>query len=514
MLRKLFDSVVSRQPQTLALIDGETRLCYADLMSRSDRFARYLVEELGLRRGDHIAVCLPNCWEVVAGFLAATGIGGVWVWFHPQWRSREIAWLAGRVPLRTLITNSLLHETWREAAVLPPGVVLIDDPAIQDRLLAPSAPLAASPSMEDEVSVCFTTSGSTGRPRVALRTQANLLAAVRSAAPVLGVKPGTRILGAVPFHHSGGFHYCMLLPLLFGATLVILPSFTPAAVEAAVAQERVQLLMGSPFIYSMLLESNANRASFASVEAAISFGAPMAQDLVRRSEERLGLRVRQLYGTTETGVIAIQSPDTPFQPGIAGHPIASAEVHILDERGERLGLGCNGEVAVRGPGVVTGYLNEPDLNRELFRDGFFRTGDLGRLDASGTLILCGRSKTVLNLGGIKVDPAEIEGVLLEMPEVRDCIVRGVGDTRQGEIVAATIGVRPGSTLSRQAVVAHCRRRMAEFKIPRRIEFVDAIAVEVTGKKPKAWGIEGDESDFKRNEDAPEDDAQRGRGKAG
>jgi acyl-CoA synthetase (AMP-forming)/AMP-acid ligase II len=244
------------------------------------------------------------------------------------------------------------------------------------------------------------------------------------------------------------------------------------------------------------------------VETAISFGAPMAQDLVRRLEERLGLRVRQLYGTTETGVIAIQSPDTPFQPGIAGHPVASVEVHILNERGERLGLGCKGEIAVRGPGVVTGYLNEPDLNRELFRDGFFRTGDLGRLEASGTLILCGRSKTVLNIGGIKVDPAEIEGVLLEMPEVRECVVRGVRDTRQGEVVATTIEVRPGSTLSRQAVVAHCRRRMAEFKIPRRIEFVDAIAVDVTGKKPKAWGTERDEPQSKRNEDAPQGDAQR------
>jgi long-chain acyl-CoA synthetase len=199
--------------------------------------------------------------------------------------------------------------------------------------------------------------------------------------------------------------------------------------------------------------------------------------------------VRQLYGTTETGVIAIQSPDTPFQPGIAGRVVASAEVRILDERGGCLGLSCNGEVAVRGPGVFTGYLNQPDLNRELFRDGFFRTGDLGRQDASGTLILCGRSKTVINLGGIKVDPAEIEGVLREMPEVRDCTVRGVYDAWQGEIVAASIGVRPGFTLSRQAVVAHCRRRLAEFKIPRQIEFVDAIAVEITGKKPKDWGSE-------------------------
>jgi len=297
----------------------------------------------------------------------------------------------------------------------------------------------------------------------------------------------------VPFYHSGGFINCLLMPLLSGATVVILQSFTPAAAEAALARERVQIMFGSPFIYSMLLESNASRASFASVQRAISGGAPMAQETVRRLEQQLGLRVRQIYGASEAGIIAFQPLDTPFQPGIAGRPVASAVVHILDERGERLGPGCAGEVAVGGPSVAAGYLDEPDLNRQLFRDGFFHTGDLGRLDDSGNLILCGRSKTVLNLGGVKVDPAEIEHALMELLAVRDCVVKGVADSRQGEIVAATIVVRPGCELSRQAVVAHCRLRLAEFKIPRRIEFVDSIAVDVTGKRPKAWAAAPDQS---------------------
>ncbi len=454
-------------------------------MARSGRFARHLVEQHGLRPADYVAVCLSNRWEFAAGFFAVAGIGAVWVPFHPQWRSREIAWLAGRVPLRALVTTRAQLETWRDAAVLPPSVVLVDDPAFQDTLLASAAaPLAAAPSQEHEVSVCLTTSGSTGRPRVVLRTQANLLNAALGAAAVLGVQPGTRILGAVPFHCTGGFDNCLLVPLLSGATAVVLESFTPAATEAAVAGERVQLIMGSPFIYSMLLEASAARASFATVETAISFGAPMPPDTVRRAEQQLGLRVRQLYGATETGVSAIQAPDTPFLPGVVGRPIPTAEVHILDELGQRLGPGCTGEVAVGGPGVVTGYLDQPELNRELFRDGFFRTGDLGRLDESGTLILCGRSKALINLGGAKVDPAEIEHVLLAMPAVRDCVVRGVHDPQQGEIVSVSIAVRPGFELSRQAVVAHCRERMAEFKIPRRIEFVDALPVDATGKKPQ------------------------------
>ncbi len=493
MLRELFESVVSRQPQTLALIDGPARISYAELLSRSGRFARYLVEQAGLRPGDPIAVCLPNCWEFVAGFFAASGIGAVWVPVHTEWRSRELAWLAGKLKLRALITNRRLEQAWRDAAVLPPAVVRIDDPAFQNALLSPSPPLTTFPSIQDEPGVCLSTSGSTGRPRVVHRTQSNLLASTRSTSSGLGLQPGTRILSAAPFYHLGGFGTSMLTPLLSGATAVVLRSFSPAAAEAAVAEERIQIMMGSPFMYSMLLESNASRASFASVETAISFGAPIAPQTVHRLEQRLGLRMRQIYGTTETGIVALQSPDTPFQPGLAGHPVASAVVHILDERGQRLGPGCVGEVAVRGPAVVTGYLDEPELNRELFRDAFFHTGDLGRLDESGALILCGRSKSIINLGGVKVDPAEIENVLLEIPAVRDCTVYGVSAARQGEIVAAAIALRPGCELSRQAVVAHCRLRLAEFKIPRRIEFVDAIPVDTTGKKPQPWAPAPDQS---------------------
>ncbi len=294
------------------------------------------------------------------------------------------------------------------------------------------------------------------------------------------------MLSVVPFHSSAGNDVCMLLPLLSGLTSVVLSAFTPAAAESLVVQERIQFMMGSPFVYSMLLESNASRASFESVEIALTGGAPMAPDTARRAEQRLGLSLRQIYGLTETGIASLQPADTPFQPGFVGPPIPPMQVHIMDERGQRLDPGCTGEVLLGGPGIAHGYLDEPALNRELFRDGFFRTGDLGQLDASGALTLCGRFKTLINLGGNKVDPAEIEHVLLEMPAVRDSVVRGVHDPQQGEIVCASIAVRPGFELSRQAVVAHCRQRMAEFKIPRRIEFVDALPVDATGKKPQRW----------------------------
>jgi long-chain acyl-CoA synthetase len=501
MLRELFDSVARRQPEALALVDGEFGISYAELVSRSDRFARYLADVAGVRHGDRVAVCLPNCWEVAAGFLASSGMGAVWVPFHPGWCAREIAAFASALSLRALITNRECEQTWRDGEVLPPTVLLADDPALQDTLRGSTAALPPSPSPGDEPALCGTTSGSTGRPRIFLRTQANLLAAARSTATSLGIKPGWRMLSVVPFHHCGGFENCLLMPLVAGATAVVLPAFIPASVEAAVARHQIQLLMGSPFIYAMLLESNVNRASFASVEIAISFGAPMAKAVVHRCIDRLGIRIRQLYGTSETGVIAIEPPGAPGQTVPAGRPVDSMEVHIVDEQGRLVEPGSIGYVAVRGPGVIAGYLDQPDSDRESFQQGFFRSGDLGRMDASGELILCGRSNSILNLGGIKVAPAEIEDVLLEMPEVRDCVVRGVPDERQGEIPAAIIAVRSGCELSRRDIVAHCRRRLAEFKIPRRIELVDSIPVEVTGKRPVAWSTSSGNS---QQEQTPRD----------
>jgi acyl-CoA synthetase (AMP-forming)/AMP-acid ligase II len=162
------------------------------------------------------------------------------------------------------------------------------------------------------------------------------------------------------------------------------------------------------------------------------------------------------------------------------------QVRILDGAGRPLAPRRVGHVAVSGPGVIAGYMDEPELNAELFGDGLFRTGDLGELDDDGLLLLRGRNKSMINLAGIKVDPNEIEQVLLELTEVRECVVRGVRHDGSDEIIEAIIALRPGCALTRQQVVAHCRARLAEFKIPRRIEWTDSLRVELSGKKPKAW----------------------------
>jgi long-chain acyl-CoA synthetase len=385
-----------------------------------------------------------------------------------------------------LVTRRDLLPPWAEGGCLPPTVILVDGDDTRQRLLHSADVQPPVPQPLDAPHAAAATSGSTGRPRLALRSARNLLAAVDGAVEALGLRAGMRELCVVPFHSTGGFDNCLLVPLLTGMTAVVQPSFNPAAFAGAAARERVEVLMGSPFTYEMLLASGAGRAAFASVKAAVSFGAPIAAGVVRRCADELGLSIRQLYGSTETGVIAIQSAATPFAPGLAGHPIRTADVRVVDDDGAEVAAGATGRIVVRGPGVIAGYHDRDDGDAAIFRDGGFHSGDLGSLEPSGVLMLRGRSKAMINVSGIKIDPVEVEHAIKELPAVADCVVCGVVDEREREVVQATLVLREGQALTRREVIEHCRQRLAEYKLPRRIVFAAALQVDAAGKRRKAW----------------------------
>jgi acyl-CoA synthetase (AMP-forming)/AMP-acid ligase II len=482
MLRLRFDAMAARTPTACALIDGGERISYAELTARANRLAFVLERAAGVQFGACVAVSLPNCWEVAAGFLATAGLGAAWAPFHPEWRSREVCAYAYALAPRVLITRRDLLPPWTDGACLPPTVILVDDAEVQETLRTSENRLPPLPRAAAAPCVYLPTSGSTGRPRTALRSIGQVMAAVQSSADVLGLHAAMRQICVMPFHHSGGFNTCLLLPLLSGMTSVVQASFNTTAFATAVAEEKVQVLMGSPFVYAMLLESGVPRAAFDSVEMAFSFGAPITPSVVRRCADELGLSVRQHYGAAETGVIAIQSAATPFVPGLVGHPVPSAQVRVVGDHDEQLPSGRIGAIEVRGPAVITRYHDRQPGDEEIFRDGWFRGGDLGYIDPAGALILRGRSKTMINVSGIKIDPVEIEHVVKELPAVFDCMVRGVRDDRQVEMVEAMLVLRKGQALTRQALIAHCRKRLAEYKLPRRITFCESLPVDTTGKR--------------------------------
>jgi long-chain acyl-CoA synthetase len=449
-----FAEVAKRHSGELAIVDREHRITYGRLAEEIAIAAKQMAESFPIAPGDVVAASLRNSLEFVTSFFAIAQLGGIFLPVNPQWRPRELGDLTQRLNVRCTLTSGS-----------PPSPESFRTGRVSERSPLPLAPIL-------EPAAYLTTSGSTGIPRIVPRTDRNLVAGAENVAQALNIGPGHRFLSVVPFHHSNGFHNCMIMPLLAGACVVTLQNFSPAACAELIRQERANVLIGSPFIYACLAERDFSPVP----ELCISAGARMPVGLARRWLDRLGVRVRQLYGSTETSVISIDQGTEDHSSNAAGAFVGSPIPGVEVQR-----FGATGELAVRSPAVMSGYFGEEALNTEVFKDGFFLTGDLGFIDERGELYLTGRSRRVINLGGIKVDPTEVERVVEELPGVDACFVDAGAGGQEGEIIRARIVLRPGVEITRAKVVEMCRSRLAEYKLPRIIEFLDALPTSVSGK---------------------------------
>ena len=289
----------------------------------------------------------------------------------------------------------------------------------------------------------------------------------------------------VPFHYANGFNNSLLVPLLNGATVVMMPKFNPRACAEMVHREQVNTLFGSPFIYSSLLDQVGDPAELSSLKRCFSAGGRMSTGLVDRWQERFGVRIRQLYGMTEVAVIAIETSERATQASTAacvGPPIHGVEVAVFGEDGLRLTAGEIGEIGVRSEAVMTGYAGESET-RDCFLDGLFRTGDLGFMDSRGTLHLTGRIGRVMNIAGVKVDPVEVERAVEMLEGVSSCHVDAVAQAMGSEVIRARVVAREGFELTRREIIEQCRLHLAEYKFPRVIEFADDSSMTIAGKIP-------------------------------
>ncbi|MBL8293187.1 MAG: acyl--CoA ligase [Bryobacterales bacterium] len=473
--------VAAEEPEAEALIDGALSLTRRDLVDRSAACGAFLSSQCHLAEGDVVAVSLPNCWQYPVSFFAIASAGAICMPFNPQWRAKEIGWFVRKLGIRLAIASDELRPAWEEGA---PGVrVLTADVAGMELAGSQLRPPAGSlPALY------LATSGSTGRPKVVPRTHENLLAGRRAVAAALGVQPGTRFLSVVPFHHANGFANGMFLPLASGGTMVTVRKALPSVLAETVRRHGIEIVNMSPILYSLLEDHGVEPAAFASVKVYLSSGAALPPALAHSWRERFGHPIRQLYGSSETGTICIEQAG-PTTPGSVGRPVPGVTVRVLDADGNPLPVESRGEIAVHGPAMMPGYVDEPELNATAFAGGYFRMGDLGRLTGAGELVLDGRSKRWINSGGIKIDPVEVENVIGSIPSVEHCKVVPGRDAHGLEVISALIALRPGAQLSRRDIVAHCRHNLAEYKIPRIIEVVETIPVDLAGKTPMEWLLE-------------------------
>ena len=450
--RHLLTAGAERLADRVALVSHEGRLTRRQLDHRAAVVAARLVTR-GVKPGDRLALKLPNGPELAVGLLAGWTCG------------------ATVAPLDPLLGAD---ETRAILADLSPAAVLDVSDVIVATSAAESGPSAPHPVEADAPALVLYTSGSTGRPKGAVLSHAAVEFANRSwAEDVMALTADDVVLAALPLSHSYGLNGALLAPLLVGARVVVLERFTPEAALEAIARERVTLFPGVATMFHRILESGAFAVTdLRTLRLCVSGAAPLPWELACRWRERTGIRILRGYGMTELfRPLSYLARDPLEVPDAVGRPVPGVEIRLSED----------GELLIRSPCAMQGYMNSPEETREALRDGWFYTGDLATLTPEGLVKIVGRKRERILRGGYSVFPAEVEAVLLTHPAVAGAAVVGVPHAELGEEVAAFVTLRPGAALEPNALVDYSRERLAGFKYPRRVTVLDAFPKSATGK---------------------------------
>ncbi|MFL6140154.1 MAG: AMP-binding protein [Frankiaceae bacterium] len=493
-LADLVRRTATATPDKIALLYREQRLAWGALDTAVDRAAGGLLA-LGLDRGDRVAMLMGNIPELVVAYFGALRAGLVAVPINTGYTVEELRHLLADSGARAIVCGRGLAETAAAAAAAVPGVerVVVADVAEAqagastfDELLAAGAdqPVAATGGGED-LAVLMYTSGTSGRPRGAMLSHRALLANLEQCAriepPIAG--PDDIVLIVLPLFHIYGLNTALGTIAWHGATGVLVERFDPADALADVRRHHVTNIIGAPpmFIAWSLLPDLAE--SFDSVRLAVSGAAPLPTDVFARILDVTGRPVFEGYGLTETApVLTTALMSEIAKPGSVGRAVPGVELRLVDEDGGPTVEGDPGEIAVRGANLFSGYW--PDGSGGADADGWFATGDVAYADPDGDLFLVDRRKELILVSGFNVYPREVEDALTAHPDIREAAVLAIPHPYTGESVKAMIVLRSGARLSAEDVIGHAATRLARFKCPTAVQFVDALPHSVTGKVAK------------------------------
>jgi long-chain acyl-CoA synthetase len=359
------------------------------------------------------------------------------------------------------------------------------DTAQTDTAQTDTAPAEEPEARADsDLAVLLYTSGTTGQPKGAELTHHNLASnANTTAGTLIRTGPGDVIMGCLPLFHVFGLTCGLNTSVLTGACLAMLPRFDPAAALELIREHRVTVFEGVPTMYSALLHApGGTDQDTSSLRVCVSGGSALPVEVLHAFEKRFDAMLLEGYGLSETSpVVSFNHPDRDRKPGSIGTPVRGVEVRIVDNAGVPVPTGEVGELAVRGDGLMRGYWQRPDATAEAIPDGWFRTGDLGRADDDGYLFIVDRKKQLIIRGGYNVYPREIEEVLHEHPAVAEVAVIGLKHASLGEEVGAAVALAPGTTATPDELREFAKKRLAAYKYPRRVWFVDSLPKGPTGK---------------------------------
>ena len=496
-----FSQILARQaaahPEREVLVDGRHRVTYGELKARVDRVSAKL-GTLGIGRGDVVTIQLPNCVEFAYVFFALERLGAVANQIGPDFRSREVEYINRFSESRAFVCPAafkgfdyvgMIEELRPKLPDLKTvcvlggrgdGTVSLDDIVYGDDPVS----LRAEPLGADDVMRMAFTSGTTGNPKGVIHSHNTTLSTCRNLNRDMDVSERDVFLIYLPLGLNWGY-LTLVQAVLAGARAVLLDQFSGRAALELIDRERVTFIPTAPAsIIAMLNEPDLGRFTLSSLRVVITGGASCPVETIR--EFRAGMRghLIELYGMLETGFHTYTrfSDDPEAVTGTVGTPSSGLGLRLIDEHGRDVPPGAAGEIAADGPSVHLGYHKNPTANAELFTaDGWFRTGDLGQFDQAGNLKIVGRLKEMINRGGKKFFPREIEEILYTHPKILHAAIVGVPDPRLGERNCLCVIPRPGERISLEEIVAFLKDGVATYKLPEMVEVFEELPFTPTGK---------------------------------
>ena len=481
------------------LYAGERQVTNLELQDSANRLANGL-RDLDVKPGDRVVVCMPNCPEVFIayqGILRAEAIVlPVMFVLHPQ----EIGYILQASGASTIITSEALLPAMEQATSgmeTPPTLVVAGIAQNQSSpnagipchslcsLMAAADPEAPDPGVgEDDIAVILFTSGTTGQPKGVTLTHRNLYSNAASAVQLAeesGDEPGTT-LGVLPLAHIYGFTMANTL-FLRGGSMVILPKFDVRAVCEAIQKYRVEAFSAVPaMIYALTMAPEVDEYDVSSLESVGSGSAPLPVSLIEAFRKRFNAEIYEGYGLSEAApTVSAHRRNQTIKPGSVGQAFPGFELRIADEAGNPLATGEVGELLVRGENITPGYYNNEEATRAALREGWLHTGDVARLDEDGYLYIVDRKKDLILRGGFNIYPRDLEELISRHPAVAEVAVVGVASERMGEEVVAVVVRTPDSEISEEELLAFCQERLARYKTPRRLVFMEAMPRNGVGK---------------------------------
>ena len=541
-LQQLLDESVERYPDNIAItfpgvFNDESMMSYKELDIASNKLANALVD-IGVKKGDRVALLMPNCPQFVISYYAVLRAGGIVVATNPLYSAREMEFQFNDCGAETVIVLSLFYKTVmgiKDRTSLKNVVVTnikeylpeqsrkafiafverqeghyVRVPKVQniykfqDLLRRFSSKPAAVETSPDDVAMFQYTGGTTGLSKAAVATHRNVVANVymmRAWSMPIGLNQGQEVvMGVMPLFHIYGMVTVLHFSVLTGSAMVLLPRFETEKVLNAINRYRPAFFPGVPTMYVAINNfPEVRKYDLRSIKACVSGAAPLPVEVQQEFEKLTGGKLVEGFGLSEAPVVVTANPLIGLRKiGSIGVPVPDVEARIMDaEIGDKeMPLGEVGELVISGPQVMKGYWNRPEETEMVLHNGWLYTGDLAKMDEDGFFFIVDRKKDMIIAGGFNIYPRDIEEVLYEHPKVKEAVCYGVSDPYRGQTVKVAIVLKEGESATEEEIIEFCRSRLARYKIPKLIEFRDSLPKSLIGKVLRRVLMEEDEKKSK------------------